>query len=91
MPHAHERASDPTTLLGAAFRVVNNQGPLALIALSVIGLLTWLYVTKLDAMGDTLRDHNATSSWYQRQSCISLAVLAGTPPSLCEPKPIQER
>lgn len=79
-------AGDPQTLLGAAFRYANQQTPLALITLSIIGFLCWLYVTVLQGMSLDLHDHVRDSTWYQRQSCISLAILAGTSTDLCNPK-----
>lgn len=79
------REGDPTTLLGGAFRFANNQTPLALIALAMVGFLAWLYVTQLSVIAKDLHDHVTSTSWYQRQSCLSLAVLAGTAPALCDP------
>lgn len=80
----HERQDDPQTWLGAAFRYANQQSPQTILALIIVGFLIWLYITKIDAMSADLRDHTHMSSYYQRQSCISLAVLSGTSTALCE-------
>lgn len=79
-------ADDPTTIVGAAFRFANRQTPIALVALITLGFLFWIFITKIDGMSDELRDHTWESNWYQRQSCVSLSILAGTSAALCTPK-----
>lgn len=83
-PRRRKDDTDPASTVGLAFRILNEQTPIALIALCSLGFLAYLYITTLTAMGQTLRDHVRESGWYQRQSCISLASLAGTPTTACD-------
>jgi hypothetical protein len=76
--------SDPTSVVGAAYRYANSQTPLAVIALAGLLFFAWLWMTTLQTMARDLRDHVKESGWYQHQSCISLAELAGTRPELCD-------
>jgi len=71
----------------AAYRFASGHGPVALIAVLSIGFMAWLWMTTLSSMAATLRDHTRDSSWFQRQTCINVALLAGTSPALCDPPP----
>jgi hypothetical protein len=71
--------------LTAAYRFAHEHGPVALIALVAIGFIAWLWMTTLSSMANTLHDHSRDSGWYQRQTCVNVAVLAGTSPALCDP------
>ena len=77
--------------LTAAYRFASEHGPVALIAVVAIGFMAWLWMTTLSSMANTLRDHSQDSGWYQRQTCINVAVIAGTPPALCDPPPTERR
>lgn len=83
-PARQRRKSDPSSIVGFAFRILNEQTPLALIAILALAFMGWLYITTLTPLAQELRDHTRESGWYQRQSCISLAQLAGTAPTLCD-------
>lgn len=80
-----ERDTDAATPWEAAARFANDHGPVALIAVASFALLAWLLVARLDAMASMLNAHVRDTSWYQRQTCISVAVMAGTPKELCDP------
>jgi hypothetical protein len=69
----------------AAYRFATQHGPVALIAVLSIGFMAWLWMTTVSSMAATLRDHTRDSSWFQRQTCINVALLAGTSPTLCDP------
>jgi len=71
--------------LTAASRFANKHGIVALIAVLSIAFMAWLWMTTVSSMATTLRDHSRDSSWYQRQTCINVALLAGTSPALCDP------
>lgn len=80
-----ERNTDRWTPYQVAFEFANRHGPMALIAVSALGFMAWLYITTLSVIAKDIRDHSRESAWVQRQTCINLAVLAGTQPALCEP------
>ena len=73
--------------LTAAYRFASEHGPVALIALVSIGFMAWLWMTTLSSMANTLHDHSRDSGWYQRQTCVNVAVLADTSPTLCDQTP----
>ena len=85
----HQRRDDedvpPLTAVQAAYRFANDHGPVALIAVASIGFMAYLWVTTLSAMSNDIRDHRRESGWYMHQMCVSMAVSAGTPQSLCDP------
>src|SRR3954471_4017625 len=69
----------PGGLWGAILTFSNRQGPVALMAVGGMAFLGWLWISTLAGMAQELRDHVRESAWIQRQSCISLSQLAGTP------------
>ena len=73
--------------LTAASRFASKHGTVALIAVLSIAFMAWLWMTTVSSMATTLRDHSRDSGWYQRQTCINVAVIAGTSPALCDPPP----
>lgn len=73
----------PDTVVQAVYFFAVKQGPVALIAVSALAFMAYLYLTAVVPMKDMLRDHIHDSAFYQRQSCISLAVLAGSSADLC--------
>ena len=73
-----------------AYRFANDHGPVAVIAVASIAFMAWLWITTLSSMANALRDHSRDSGWYQRQTCINVAVIAGTSPALCDP-PMESR
>ena len=73
------------TIATAAYRFASEHGPLALIAVVSIAFMAWLWMTTLSSMATTLRDHSRDSGWFQRQTCINVAIVAGTEPALCDP------
>lgn len=75
--------SEPKTLIGAAWRYANDQAPIVVLAFAAVGFMAWLYVSTLQGMSQDLHIHIRESGRYQYQSCLSLAVLAGTHPELC--------
>jgi hypothetical protein len=77
--------------LTAAYRFAHENGPVALIAVASIGFMAWLWMTTLSSMANTLRDHTRDSSWFQRQTCVNVAIMAGTSPALCDPPPMDRR
>lgn len=81
-----DAGGDPISMstIGLAFRILNEQTPVAVIALCAVGFLAYLYVTSLTTIARELHDHTRETGWYQRQMCISLAQLAGTPEGLCD-------
>ena len=74
-------------LPASAYRFAHDHGPVALIAVASIGFMAWLWMTTLSSMANALRDHSQDSGWYQRQTCINVAIIAGTSPALCDPPP----
>lgn len=85
----YDRQDDqiPTGILQAAFVFANRHGPVALIAVAAIGFMAWLWVSTLRGMAQDLRDHVRETGWYQYQSCLNLATLAGANPATCNPAP----
>jgi len=73
-----------------AYRFANDHGPVALMAAASLAFMAWLWLTTVSSMAHTLRDHSRDSGWYQRQTCINVATLAGTSPALCDP-PVESR
>ena len=73
----------------AAYRFANDHGPVAAIAVASIGFMAYVWITTLSTIAADLRDHRRDSDWYQRQTCINMAIVAGTSPALCDPP--QER
>lgn len=88
MSRQHDQ--QPTSVLEAVYLIASKQGPTAIIALACVALLGYLWFTTLQGMALDLRDHVRDSGWYQRQSCISLATLAGTPKELCDQRPLEQ-
>ena len=77
--------------LTTAYRFAQDHGPVALIAVASIAFMAWLWMTTLSSMANTLHDHSRDSGWYQRQTCVNVAVLADTSPALCDPPPPGDR
>lgn len=75
----------PTTPMAIGIELVRRHGPLALIAGFLIYFLTNMLQATTEQTLKELRQHTTDSSWYQHQTCISMAVLAGTAKELCEP------
>ena len=53
--------------------------------------MAWLWMTTLSSMANTLHEHSRDSSWFQRQTCINVAIIAGTSPALCDPPPVDRQ
>lgn len=80
-----ERKDDlPITTAQQAIGLVNRHGPIAAIAAFLIYFLTGVLQGVVEDTRKELREHAMVSAWYQRQTCISLATLAGTARELCE-------
>ncbi len=65
--------------LTTAFRFAHDHGPVALIAVASIAFMAWVWMTTVSSMATTLRDHSRDSGWYQRQTCINVAVAHDDP------------
>jgi hypothetical protein len=84
--NAGRREDDqPVGLAQSAFRFANDHGPVALIAVAAIGFMGWLWLTSLQGIAKDLSMHVRDSSWYQRQTCINMATMAGAQVALCDP------
>ncbi|HEY6211795.1 MAG TPA: hypothetical protein VIW45_05890 [Vicinamibacterales bacterium] len=68
-----------------AYRFANDHGPVALIAVAALAFMAWLWMTTLSSMAAALHDHTRDSNWFQRQTCINVAIIAGTSTALCDP------
>jgi len=73
----------------AAYRFANDHGPMAVIAFALVVFMGYVWITTMSTIAADLRDHRRDSDWYQRQTCINMAIVAGTLPALCDPP--QER
>lgn len=80
------RTPPPQTIPELAYRVLTNQGLATLIALAAVFFLGFMYRESLTNIERMVRDHVRESTWYQRQMCVNLAVLAGSSPALCSPE-----
>ena len=89
MPGPRWRDQPARNAVEAASRFANDHGPVAFIAVASIAFMAYVWITTLSTIAADLRDHRRDSDWYQRQTCINMAIVAGTSPALCDPP--QER
>lgn len=88
-PHQHERLSDevknadtPIRILGL---ILSKWGLVGAIAAFLVYDLTFKQAGQIDKVTELVQQHVYESRYMQRASCISLAVLSGTSPALCDP------
>ena len=85
-----ERRADhlPTTWPILVFELARRYGLWAVVAIGLLYFLVGNVQGTQQTLLQELRDHSRESAWVQRQECISLAVLAGSRPELCNPPSI---
>lgn len=80
-----DRRSDSLGLWDAVLAATNKHGPIVVILAALIYFIAVGLSAKVDSIEHKLDRHGIDSNWYQRQTCISLATLAGTQTALCDP------
>lgn len=89
--HRHERLNDQVQLADTPIKlmavILGKWGLIGGIAAFLIWNLTGRQAAAIDRMGELIQQHVTETRYMNRASCVSLAILAGTPAALCDPPP----
>lgn len=93
--HRHERLQDQVQAADSPLKllavILGKYGLIGAIAAFLIYNLTGKQAAALEHMGQVIQQHVDETHYMQRASCVSLAILAGTPAALCDPPPPPNR
>lgn len=91
VPHKHERLIDQVQAADSPLKlfavILGKYGLIGAIAAFLIWNLTGRQAAAIDRTGELIQQHVTETRYMNRASCISLAILAGTPAALCDPPP----
>lgn len=88
-PHTHTRLMDQIQTADSPIKlmavIIGKYGLIGGIAAFLIWNMASKQTTAIERTGDLIQSHVYETRYMQRASCVSLAILAGTPATLCDP------